>query len=154
MADAMQKSKTSLQAAPAITGPPPAQAQADYSPATVVAANKFKRFLGRHLAGSPVPGNQGKRIVSPGIQWETLPTVPLAGGEAAGRCAHNNNTVGGGGGVTAPCSPIKLYTAEGGAGAEAAEEAEHAAAARQRPGSCSKLTRIQKPGTSITGGWI
>ena len=64
MADAMQKSKTSLQAAPAITGPPPAQAQADYSPATVVAANKFKRFLGRHLAGSPVPGNQGKRIIS------------------------------------------------------------------------------------------
>ena len=62
MADAMQKSKTSLQAAPAITGPPPAQAQADYSPATVVAANKFKRFLGRHLAGSPVPGNQGKPI--------------------------------------------------------------------------------------------
>ena len=58
----MQKSKTSLQAAPAITGPPPAQAQADYSPATVVAANKFKRFLGRHLAGSPVPGNQGKPI--------------------------------------------------------------------------------------------
>lgn len=61
MADAMQKSKTSLQAAPAITGPAPAQAQADYSPATVVAANKFKRFLGRHLAGSPVPGSQGKR---------------------------------------------------------------------------------------------
>ena len=56
--------------------------------------------------------------------------------------------------MTAPCSPIKLYTAEGGAGTEAAEEAEHAAAARQRPGSCSKLTRIQKPGTSITGGWI
>ena len=58
MADAMQKSKTSLQAAPAITGPPPAQAQADYSPATVVAANKFKRFLGRHLTGS----NQGEPI--------------------------------------------------------------------------------------------
>ena len=62
MADAMQKSKTSLQAAPAITGPPPAQAQADYSPATVVAANKFKRFLGRHLTGSPVPENQGEPI--------------------------------------------------------------------------------------------
>ena len=153
MADAMQKSKTSLQAAPAITGPAPAQAQADYSPATVVAANKFKRFLGRHLAGSPVPGSQGKEYL-PRIHLEILPTSPLAGGEAAGRCAHNNNMVGGGGGVTAPCSPIKLYTAEGGAGAEAAEEAEHAAAARQRPGSCSKLTRIQKPGTSITGGWI
>ena len=134
MAEAMHKSKSN-QAPVASIGFTPS---ADYSPATVVAANKFKRFLGKHLKSHHGHGGHGGAGTNNNVQY---------------------------GSITAPCSPVK--TREIGSGGESSEqslEIEGEVEARgdtdrQRENggslSCSKLTKINnKKSGSITGGWI
>ena len=132
MAEAMHKSKNNQQ--------PVTSLGSDYSPATVVAANKFKRFLGRHLKSHGHGGHGGT----------------------------NNNVQYGS--ITAPCSPVKTREIGAESSEQSldsdgeTERGEREVRCggdtdrlRENGGSlsCSKLTKINnKKSGNITGGWI
>ena len=135
MAEAMHKSKNNQQPVTSIGFTP----TADYSPATVVAANKFKRFLGKHLKSQGQGGHGGT--------------------------GTNNNVQYGS--ITAPCSPVKTREIGAEQSEQSLEsDGEPELRCRQAQGSdrqrenggslsCSKLTKINnKKSGSITGGWI
>ena len=105
---------------------------ADYSPATVVAANKFKRFLGKHLKSHHGPGahnnNKYGSITAP---CSPVRTRELGGGESSDQSVDSE------------------------AGEATQSDSRHQAASL----SCSKLTKINKYSVdkksgNITGGWI
>ena len=135
MAEAMHKSKNNQQ--------PVTSLGSDYSPATVVAANKFKRFLGKHLKSHGHGGHGGHGGTNNNVQY---------------------------GSITAPCSPmvktreIGAESSEQSIGSEGETEGQgerefRSGGDRQRENggslSCSKLTKINnKKSGNITGGWI
>ena len=128
MAEAMHKSKNNQQPVTALGS--------DYSPATVVAANKFKRFLGKHLKSH---GHGGHGATNNNVQY---------------------------GSITAPCSPMVKTREIGAESSDQSlksdgetEELRGDTGDRQRENggslSCSKLTKINnKKSGNITGGWI
>ena len=134
MAEAMHKSKNNQQPVTSIGFTP----TADYSPATVVAANKFKRFLGKHLKSH---GHGGHGNTNNNVQY---------------------------GSITAPCSPVKTREigAETSEQSLESDGEPETVRCRQTQGterhrenggslSCSKLTKINnKKSGSITGDWI
>ena len=137
MAEAMQKTKSSQQPAIDFTS------NSDYSPATVVAAGKFKRFLGKHLKSN---GTEDVRI----------------GG--------TNNNIAQYSSTTAPCSPIrqkefvklpskaehagKIELCEHGPEQTGGDKDSKSGKMNNSDSlSCSKLTKNKKAG-NITGGWI
>ena len=138
MAEAMQKTKSSQQPTIDFTS------NSDYSPATVVAASKFKRFLGKHLKTN---------------------------GTEEVRCGGNtNNNISQFSSNTAPCSPVrqkefvklpskvervgKIELYEHGSDQTGGDKDVRSGNMDNDSSlSCSKLTKNKKPG-NITGGWI
>ena len=147
MAEAMQKTSKSNQ-------PKEFDASADYSPATVVAAGKFKRFLGKHLKQSESSNNnihhQQGSSTAPCSPQHSKHNSKLGRIEVSSSLEAGDNT------VTDSDNMISSRQRDN----EVVNDI-HSTLLENRNGnsdnssslSCSKLTRVKKS-NNVTGGWI
>ena len=150
MAEAMHKSKTKdQQQTIGFTGN-----SSDYSPATVVAASKFKRFLGKHLKsngsddrfqnnnlqnGCLTPINRQRELVKLSKQELHPGKIELSDkNNESGETSH---------GDTDDVSHHVAYNVNN--SCEIPQKTYQTDSL-----SCSKLTKITKKSNNITGGWI
>ena len=129
----------------------------DYSPATVVAASKFKRFLGKHLKsngsedrfqnnnlqnGCLTPINRQRELVKLSKQEPYPGKIELSDkNNESGETSH---------GDTDDVSHHVVYSVNNSCEMplKTDENSSHNSL------SCSKLTKITKKSHNITGGWI